>query len=37
MKKFRAHVTPNVPESLEIANHLRQAIDELYYGVKEPK
>ena len=28
---------PNIPEYPEIADYIRQAIDEVYYGVKEPK
>ena len=32
-----AHVRPSIPEYPEIADHIRQAIDEVYYGVKEPK
>ena len=28
---------PNIPEYPEIANHIKQAIDEVYYGLKEPK
>ena len=26
----------SIPEYPEIANHIRQAFDEVYYGVKEP-
>jgi multiple sugar transport system substrate-binding protein len=32
-----AHVRPSIPEYPVIADHIRQAIDEVYYGVKEPK
>jgi multiple sugar transport system substrate-binding protein len=32
-----ANVRPSIPEYPEIADHIRQAIDEVYYGVKEPK
>ena len=32
-----AHVRPSIPEYPEIADHIRQAIDEVYYGLKEPK
>lgn len=28
---------PNIPEYQAIAEHIRQALDEVYYGVKEPK
>jgi multiple sugar transport system substrate-binding protein len=28
---------PSIPEYPEIAEHTRQAIDEVYYGLKEPK
>ncbi|MDQ3984590.1 MAG: hypothetical protein M3222_05510 [Thermoproteota archaeon] len=28
---------PSVHEYPEIANHIKQAIDEVYYGLKEPK
>jgi multiple sugar transport system substrate-binding protein len=28
---------PSIPEYPEIADHIRQAIDEVYYGLKEPK
>ena len=31
-----ANVGSSIPEYPEIANHIRQAIDEVYYGVKEP-
>lgn len=30
-----ANVGSSIPEYPEIANHIRQAIDEVYYGVKE--
>ena len=32
-----ASVRPSIPEYPVIADHIRQAIDEVYYGVKEPK
>jgi multiple sugar transport system substrate-binding protein len=32
-----AHVRPSIPEYPEIADHIRQAIDEVYFGVKEPR
>jgi multiple sugar transport system substrate-binding protein len=32
-----ARVRPSIPEYPEIADHIRQAIDEVYYGVKEPR
>jgi multiple sugar transport system substrate-binding protein len=32
-----AHVRPSIPEYPEIADHIKQAIDEVYYDVKEPK
>ena len=32
-----ARVGPSMLEYPEIADHLRQAIDEVFYGVKEPK
>ena len=32
-----ANVKPSIPEYPEIADHIRQAIDEVYYGVKEPR
>jgi multiple sugar transport system substrate-binding protein len=28
---------PNIPEYQSIAEHLRQALDEVYYGIKEPR
>ena len=28
---------PNIPEYQAIAEHVRQALDEVYYGIKEPK
>ena len=28
---------PNIPEYPQIADHIRQALDEVYYGIKEPK
>ena len=31
-----ANVGSSIPEYPEIANQIRQAIDEVYYGVKEP-
>jgi multiple sugar transport system substrate-binding protein len=30
-----ARVRPSIPEYPEIADHIRQAIDEVYYGIKE--
>ena len=30
-------VRPNIPEFPQIADHLRQALDEVLYGLKEPK
>jgi multiple sugar transport system substrate-binding protein len=30
-------IRPNIPEYPEIADHIRQALDEVYYGLKEPK
>jgi multiple sugar transport system substrate-binding protein len=32
-----ANVKPSILEYPEIADHIRQAIDEVYYGVKEPR
>jgi multiple sugar transport system substrate-binding protein len=32
-----ANVRQSIPEYPEIADHIRQAIDEVYYGVKEPR
>jgi multiple sugar transport system substrate-binding protein len=32
-----ASVRPSIPEYPQIADHIRQAIDEVYYGVKEPR
>lgn len=31
------HGRPNVSEIPQIADHIRQAIEEVYYGIKEPK
>jgi multiple sugar transport system substrate-binding protein len=31
------HSRPNIPEYPEIANHIKQAIDDVYNGTKEPK
>jgi multiple sugar transport system substrate-binding protein len=31
------HGRPNIPEYPQIADHIRQALDEVYYGLKEPK
>ena len=31
------HGRPNVSEYPQIADHIRQAIEEVYYGIKEPK
>jgi multiple sugar transport system substrate-binding protein len=28
---------PSTPEYPQIADHIKQAIDEVYYGIKEPK
>ena len=28
---------PNIPEYQAIAEHVRQALDEVYYGIKQPK
>jgi multiple sugar transport system substrate-binding protein len=28
---------PNIPVYSQIADHIRQALDEVYYGIKEPK
>jgi multiple sugar transport system substrate-binding protein len=30
-------VRPNIPEFPQIADHIRQALDEVFYGLKEPK
>ncbi len=32
-----AQIRPSIPEYPEIADHIQQAIDEVYYGVKEPR
>ena len=32
-----AHTRPSIPEYPEISAHIKQAIDEVMYGVKEPK
>ncbi|HEU4468638.1 MAG TPA: extracellular solute-binding protein [Nitrososphaeraceae archaeon] len=31
------HGRPNIPEYPEVADHIRQALDEVYSGLKEPK
>jgi multiple sugar transport system substrate-binding protein len=31
------HSRPSIPEYPQIAEHIRQAIEEVYLGVKEPK
>jgi multiple sugar transport system substrate-binding protein len=31
------HSRPSIPEYPEIANHIKQAIDDVLYGIKEPK
>ena len=31
------HGRPNIPEYPQIADHIRQALDEVYYGLKNPK
>ncbi|MFZ0656213.1 MAG: extracellular solute-binding protein, partial [Nitrososphaeraceae archaeon] len=31
------HGRPNIPEYAQIADHIRQALDEVYSGLKEPK
>jgi multiple sugar transport system substrate-binding protein len=31
------HQRPNIPEYPQIAEHIRQAIDQVYYGEKSPK
>ena len=31
------HARPNIPEYPQIADHIRQALDEVYSGLKEPK
>ena len=31
------HGRPNIPEYSQIAEHIKQALDEVYYGLKEPK
>jgi hypothetical protein len=28
---------PSIPEYQTIADHVRQSLDEVYYGIKEPK
>jgi multiple sugar transport system substrate-binding protein len=28
---------PSIPEYPQIADHIRQAIDQVYYGLEEPK
>jgi multiple sugar transport system substrate-binding protein len=32
-----AHTRPSIPEYPEISTHIKQAIDEVMYGIKEPK
>jgi multiple sugar transport system substrate-binding protein len=32
-----AHTRPSIPEYPEISSHIKQAIDEVTYGIKEPK
>jgi multiple sugar transport system substrate-binding protein len=32
-----AHSRPNIPEYPQIADSIKQAIDEVYYGMKDPK
>jgi multiple sugar transport system substrate-binding protein len=32
-----ADVRPSIHEYPEIADHIRQVIDEVYYGIKEPR
>jgi multiple sugar transport system substrate-binding protein len=32
-----AHSRPNIPEYPQIADNIKQAIDEVYYGIKDPK
>jgi multiple sugar transport system substrate-binding protein len=31
------HGRPNIPEYSQIAEHIKQALDEVYYGLKDPK
>ena len=31
------HSRPAIPEYPEIASHVKQAIDDVYYGIKDPK
>jgi multiple sugar transport system substrate-binding protein len=31
------HGRPNIPEYPQIADHIKQALDEVYYGLKDPK
>jgi multiple sugar transport system substrate-binding protein len=31
------HSRPNIPEYPQIADHIREAIDDVYSGTKEPK
>jgi multiple sugar transport system substrate-binding protein len=31
------HSRPNIPEYPQIADSIKQAIDEVYYGMKDPK
>ena len=28
---------PNIPEYPQIAEHIKQALDDVYYGLKDPK
>ena len=32
-----AHSRPNIPEYPQIVDNIKQAIDEVYYGMKDPK
>jgi multiple sugar transport system substrate-binding protein len=32
-----AHSRPNIPEYPQIADNIRQAIDEVYHGIKDPR
>ena len=31
------HSRPNIPEYPQISDNIKQAIDEVYYGMKDPK
>jgi multiple sugar transport system substrate-binding protein len=31
------HIRPNIPEYPQIAENIKEAIDEVYYGIKDPK